>query len=1297
MASSWTSAEVDTLGSNIGTRMLGFEGITDQDEIQNRTVQMLARALNTGRVIGFVGSGIPQALGYPSWGKMALGVVKKTLKDPALESEGARRRLFEHLKELLDKERGDGAAAVQALGTCSEFYEREHDRDRFLSLVAESLRPPTKKNQKKNPLEVVIKELGIKRFLTTNYDDEIENALESTLGQKVVRLWEQRKRDEHGPPWPSSGQANRRGYQELGDTPSLIGRSAPKALTVNRKDPDALALFAVGAPGYEQGVFHCHGVMHSDQWHGMIVTERDYQRMYLKDDRETEAYRESLELAFSANAVLFMGVGMDEADLLRGLRHYVSEHSAPVERDLFALMRYEADDSEEKKEMLRKRLYVTYGVKVIFYGPAPRDNQEETNDRFCELIEQLADYQRKWWISWQMQPQARAPDWISVDASGAVRNPMIHSGSVTSGVEDALARDIKKGSGKLWMIVGPSGSGKGAVAEALVHSRNATPSVRELRDFYKKRFFASFHFTTEYLSVIEGAANHLLGGPEVDAGLPPEERLLKALKQERHLLVLSGVERLLVAREYPAVHGGEPLVAPPSSAGHDGLTPGDAAVIDESKVAINVEGIAPIQIGRPLTTSVRDFLRALCEAAAAGKSSVILTTSMWPDIVTKVPRRWNPVARPSSHPPRPGLESLSEEEARAAATEAPSSGARWTSIPPTEDTVGVYELQRGEGFVQSGARPPSKWEDLLTHALRGHAYALGLARELCPTSADPADQEDWLRNTYSEVTARAYHRRAEAVVAKALAKLRDERDERRLLDLPVLVRVAVFTTPVSVDAIQRTFDEKQRSGVVEALERLAARRLVEKVVPPSSARGSLYDCPQEEALYTAHPLVRQHLVPPGDTQRFALFGFDEQGDAVTTSTPALEREVTTWAQHLLDEAEERIKNGEDIRAVTRAAFALMRSRWNAIGIARQAHVDYDEHSERQPHYHRYFVLLARLLNLLNRHSLKKRWLYFRGIRRSDIESGEGVLYVDEMAWLFNELGLVCLQQGVLHDAYSLFRAGRQFNAIAERGALGRRFCQSIATLGFVQIERGQLGVAKGHLQQAFVLATERRDEEMVARVKGLLGWVAHLAGDTEAADGLYSDALRTLRRRGDNYRGMSILYRLRGDLERYRENYDACNADHRQSLSAAELGNHPDLAHHARISMVSAARSQAPKGKRVEPWADATLRAATDYAIRMGLPRLQVEVIGMMARLALDDGDVQTAGRLGRRVLAIATENGMGLRLTAGLVLMGDIAGERGERASAERVYRSAMDLGRRQGYYMQVERAQRKLFHMTS
>ncbi|MEO1614001.1 MAG: hypothetical protein AAFU55_16830, partial [Pseudomonadota bacterium] len=84
----------------------------------------MSRALNVGRVIGFVGSGATRAYGRPSWGELvdvAIDQVEAASAAEPFERESVT-RLLTQLKTI--KKGADPSRLLLALGTVEELAER---------------------------------------------------------------------------------------------------------------------------------------------------------------------------------------------------------------------------------------------------------------------------------------------------------------------------------------------------------------------------------------------------------------------------------------------------------------------------------------------------------------------------------------------------------------------------------------------------------------------------------------------------------------------------------------------------------------------------------------------------------------------------------------------------------------------------------------------------------------------------------------------------------------------------------------------------------------------------------------------------------------------------------------------------------------------------------------------------------------------------------------------------------------------------------------------------------------------
>ncbi|WP_083901215.1 SIR2 family protein [Azospirillum sp. B4] len=202
----------------------------------------------------------------------------------------------------------------------------------------------------RDPLSLILDRLRITRFLTTNYDLEIEMMLEE-LGYRLQRTW---KRGDSS----ARGQAGDPTANAMDFTP---GRSAD------------LIAFSCRDRGREKGpsaeVMHLHG--QADTPAAMTIVDDDYHRKYVRLGAERRSANNALRLGLSANPILFIGLGMGEDDVLRPMREFMGENDE-TERLAIALMP-DLEDSRTQREriILRQR----YGVEVIHFGQASMEDR----------------------------------------------------------------------------------------------------------------------------------------------------------------------------------------------------------------------------------------------------------------------------------------------------------------------------------------------------------------------------------------------------------------------------------------------------------------------------------------------------------------------------------------------------------------------------------------------------------------------------------------------------------------------------------------------------------------------------------------------------------------------------------------------------------------------------------------------------------------------------------------------------------------------------------------------------------
>lgn len=1219
--------DVDVVGSMI----LGLEGARNEKEIESRTRAMLARSLNVGNVVAFVGAGVSKAYDYPDWSEFTQSVARYTLKNLRGEISADSRVLLESFVK------GGKAKSRRGSGQLRHDLARLHRNPLILGLcceIAESTGPDnarrfrgrlselaaTRKHRRpihpaRDPLRILLEDLRIRRFLTTNYDEEIERAFCRVMGCEPDGLG--LKED---PPArvASSADGAASAGEELHDAVRPLARSLP----LGPMQPEELVQFSVGAPGFERGVFHLHGSIRDVD--SMVVTERDYRRVYIQGGPLQRSFREALNLVFASNAVLFLGVGMSESDLLSPLRQFVAERENDGrERPLFALMPREGNAASRGE--FRRFLYDRFGVKALYYPFQPDDRRNDLGDRtgfLCDALRDLAQGWTRWWKDWQQKPAVREPRFHRSRLNPAV---MLHHPVIPSSQNFPDGRDMKRIGDELQghravLLVGRAGTGKGSIAQRLVEM--GVPGKH-----YRKRFFATMRFNNDFLSIVEAAAGHF-GGVAQEESAAPIPRLREVLKQSCHLLVIGGVERLLS----PA--------------------PLETQLAPENEDAMRWS----LPLGLPMTGDVGDFFELVNDIARSGPSSVVLTSSMVPIGIDRILVK---------HVVLEGVE-IGSVHAKVAGSLSRSA----------EAGRGIEELH---------------------DALRGHAYAIHVTAMTLKRITSKSGARHWLERLVARLGAVDLSRRPELTVSAALQQfLSGESPVNRERCLGVLQRVALFTTPVDGGTVLAGIPEGARSerAVNGLLNKLVAARLLIPIGEPAS---------NEKRRYTAHSVVRGIVLEMlgcgsadvGEVHRLDLstyatrcpeihFGH-ESGHALTT------RSVDALLYRLEHDGK---LTGQARRRQLRGAFGILRSRFTATSVGRLAHMREESWGGCQrTHYDSYQGRLIRVLNGVRRASRGRLWSAYREERKG-IQSRDGILYADELAWLYNEMALVAYCQGDVHDSYALFRLGQDVNVFSERRSHGQRWVHSELCLGMVQLERARFARARFHLQNAVVRGMRLRDTDLAASARGYLGLLEHLSGNFDRARDLYRTAIDSLQSLG-NSRGVALFSMHAGDLKRKMGLFDEGRSAIRGAMAAAQEGRHIDLVQTIRVAeavmLLKDESNVSPIQRRCEQAAK-LLAGTIEFAHRVGIPKLEAGASLVLGQVHLIEGNLDEARRLAIRCLGLSCARGLRLRQTAGLVLLGRVANSRGDWAAAKGIFECAMRMAERQNYQLQIELAQREL-----
>ncbi|MCA1243516.1 SIR2 family protein [Stappia stellulata] len=247
---------------------------------------------------------------------------------------------------MTELEREDGEVPAPGLPNLSIFDGVKPDDFRSRrSILSERL----------DPLVKTARKLKISRFLTTNYDFEIERYFQDAGYRRF-------EHDNHG--GPADGSPFPRGYMDLRSHRSDSLGGVFRDLTFRRETASDLVSFSLSDEGVDASVFHLHG--RASKTEDIVVTEADYMDLYLRRDAMREMVDEGISIAFSGAPTLFLGLGMTEADLLRPLRQFISDRDREVGYTSIVLLPAEKDEAARAKTSTA--LYLRYGVHTIFYG-----------------------------------------------------------------------------------------------------------------------------------------------------------------------------------------------------------------------------------------------------------------------------------------------------------------------------------------------------------------------------------------------------------------------------------------------------------------------------------------------------------------------------------------------------------------------------------------------------------------------------------------------------------------------------------------------------------------------------------------------------------------------------------------------------------------------------------------------------------------------------------------------------------------------------------------------------------------
>lgn len=276
----------------------------------------------------------------------------------------------------------------------------------------------------------LIESLGIKRIATLNYDLELERAFMLRGDEREIlkvgdaKATEKRRKK---PPLTREEGFAARATEPLGPLSTVeqfigeaesgkpivrlrrnrLSRTMGNGVSVesdivDRERPDRLFEFAVGSAETDRHILHLHG--RADVPESMVANIRQYDRLYRLDDLYRDPFDHGLRVLVGGNPLLFVGVGMTEAELNATLEYFVS--NVPVRRPAPTFVIWNTNDREgdEKTRFMEDRrldFRIRLGVHLIF--------DEDIRQRGDSLLDKLrtADWPEAEWEILKLKAMAR--------------------------------------------------------------------------------------------------------------------------------------------------------------------------------------------------------------------------------------------------------------------------------------------------------------------------------------------------------------------------------------------------------------------------------------------------------------------------------------------------------------------------------------------------------------------------------------------------------------------------------------------------------------------------------------------------------------------------------------------------------------------------------------------------------------------------------------------------------------------------------------------------------------------------
>lgn len=1174
--------------------------------------QLLVRALASQALVTLVGSGMSVCLGYPTWNQLADQLSSKLTPQPAakpptpppgtgtpLDPPPSRHYGLQRITDLTRLHPTTARTAVVDLLRAAASNVSDSQRSRLYGPLLQ---------------------LPLHRFVTTNYDYEIERAISDHRGIDLVAKTHD---------------------------PFSVARDLRCSFTQDPQHTDEFAHFLLAnVRSATDMVFHCHGRL--DAPDSMLLTRDDYDRHYYSatnaEGQDAGHLQVSLHALFRSNSVFMLGFGMSELDLQRILRPMGASQFRPQSLGhIFLLLDdYSPDplDSRSRDVLYHQKareFWDEFGVIPIRLRVGPPDAPDWMGAYENFLTDLCARYSASL-HTWRELPPLRKPRslpesralnlWGSKDAWAPGTD------DISPNLREQYAKVSQWAHGanhkaSVLLVVGPPGSGKLRFARSCYEMVRSMPArtVGPIRAVY-----VNLHRAQDVVSVVDRIIAFL--DPHESAAsrwLPRTQRLASALATCSALIVLSGLERLL-----------QP--SPSASSQYRPVMPFVQAILDVLAHSSS-RSLTILTSRTPYALSGADVVLS----APLGQSA---TWRTWPNT-----DEWLGVLGGNEKL----LAMVCHAWAQRGAVVATQQHAKtWQALIDCDAAHHWMQLQHPDNllrFVATARRRPVAWSVF-------EFVELCVAAEVVATLAPDAVLPRLSLRNILDGCIEVAKRLSQTCLPISDASLRAAIERTVSWGPPsAATRHTLWDPPhdlADIDPHDLQADERWRRVADQCRHAMLRYNLL--IAFPATADSTLvsdttYALDKDYADY----VMRRHLRNPNDT--VSDVGVSDFASAVGVTAPSSTGEaqvvsqVYSWIMGKAD-GEWREKGSQDQRRALRDGFHLVRNRLTAVTVAKWASTNDADEVAAGP----LDVYSARLVNYLWRtreyilrdlppsslwlscparvasSEVREQWL-------SRVFREDAPLFGGDLAWLYSELGFSLVLQGLLREALVVFKLATEVARAVDLDHPAQPYVVG------VRLKEAQLYIRLGLLQEAESVLDEcarmvSPTDELAVRIIGYRAYLLHLQAQFQSAQALYDACLGRLI--DLNLRAYAYFSFHYGHLLLSMQQPQPARRRFEESIGIATRMSLPVIALDAHLGLVRHYRTIGDLET-----AEHHLREPYGKALQLRLRRLEADARFEKAILLAGAGDRERAKREALECLNVANRFSPGLLQTKALLAVG--------------------------------------------